>query len=124
MFHYSVRLVDGTLKFLPAWMTDPVVCSGMKISDSPIVSLNSLRDLWEIIQGRKENQDQTFNTSSATSLEGDGHGMQTKGPATGNKVRRGRDLGTDTTQGAEQGPGALRADDPGKEPAGKGGETG
>ena len=25
MSYYSVRLVDGTLKFLPAWMTDPVV---------------------------------------------------------------------------------------------------
>ena len=79
MLFYVVKLVDGTLTNLPAWMTDAAVCKGMAISDSPVVSLDSLTTLWEIIQIWKENHRPASTPPSATMLEGDGHEGQAKG---------------------------------------------
>jgi len=105
-------------------MTDPALCKGMKIVDSPVVSPDALSDLWEIIQAWKEKHCPVSNPPSATTLEGDGNEGQAKDATAGAKIRRGRDLGADTCEGAEQGLVTLRADDPGKDAPERGGETG
>jgi hypothetical protein len=40
-----VRLVDRSTRGVPAWMFDPVVCSGVKAADEPLIECAALVEL-------------------------------------------------------------------------------
>ncbi|MEK7729601.1 MAG: hypothetical protein AAB354_14435 [candidate division KSB1 bacterium] len=48
---YLVRFCDNTLIHLPAWMVDPVYCSGCQVQEQPECSLATLRRLRTLLEG-------------------------------------------------------------------------
>lgn len=103
-------------------MANAEICQGLEVSDMPIVSLNSLMALWNILHPGQENGSFSRTPSVA---EGEGHEEQRNRIPTGVSIQERRDLEPAAGKGTGEGLGPLRPDGNGTVPAGrKGGENG
>lgn len=40
-----VRMADRSTRGVPAWMFDPVVCSGVRLAETPLIDCTALNEL-------------------------------------------------------------------------------
>ena len=50
-----VRLADRSSRGVPAWMFDPVVCSGVKAADEPLIEYAALVELSVLLAQHQTN---------------------------------------------------------------------
>jgi len=92
IMYYVVRLSDGTLTHIPAWMTDLKICQGFTVSESPTVSLSSLTALWDMLHIGQENINFSRTPSRKSVDEGKGHEEQRSHIPTSVSIQGGRNL--------------------------------
>ena len=71
-----VRFADSSTKGVPAWMFDPVVCSGIRSADTPTVDCDALLCLAQLLE--VANSDRATLSHEPTICEEDGDGTAGK----------------------------------------------
>jgi len=118
-------LLDGTFTHLPAWMASAEICQTLKVIGTPMVSLNSLVALWNILHPGQENPNFSRSSSKRATVEGEGCEEQRDRVPTSVSIQERWDLGSVATQGTGESSGIVHPDGDGAFPAGlKGGENG
>ena len=69
-----VRLADRSTRGVPAWMFDPVACSGVRLADEPVIACEALARLARLLDSGR--------STAGTGVDGTTQ-KQTKGKATG-----------------------------------------
>ena len=71
-----VRLADRSTRGVPAWMFDPVVCSGVKAADKPLIECAALVEL-SVLLARHEANARTGGHGSTRNEPCDGAACET-----------------------------------------------
>lgn len=106
-------------------MANAEICQGLEVIGTPLVSLNSLIALWNILHPGQENPSFSRSSSKRATVEGEGSEEERSHIPTGVSIRERMDLGSVATQGTGESSGTVHPDGNGIVPAGsKGGENG
>ena len=62
----TVRLSDDSLWVLPGWMLDPVACSEIRIAAEPVISLQALHELRQLLDAQPLRSSRPINKTSSS----------------------------------------------------------
>jgi hypothetical protein len=106
-------------------MASAEICQGLEVRGTPLVSLNSLIALWNILHPGQENPSFSRSSSKRATVEGEGCEEQRNRAPTGVSIRGKKDLGSIAPKSTGENSGTVYPDGNGAVSASrKGGENG